>query len=329
MEPFGFLSAFVGGGEEIARYAQGARLQTDNRMALEFSGPRAVNLESPDDNAAALIALREHGRRRPAVAGALAAAGAAEWRNRAAMMWQANAYRPAYDDYARALALDPSDSAAAMGLVRAAAASARDEAAATLLTRLAEEDSARAAPRIALSRLRASHGQIQDAIDVAVDACRAKPPQAAAFEQLASIYADVGDADALSPVVDTMTGVFPEHPATRYYAAALRFLRGQLPEALALTEHAMAADASRAATRNLLGVIHASQGNVGAARDAFRAALAIDPRDTATYTNLARLELTASNPAVAQRLFTEALTLDPKSEVARQGLAEARTQRFQ
>src|SRR5206468_3439867 len=40
-EPFTMLSSYVGGRDEIQRYAAGAALQSDDAMALEFSAPRA------------------------------------------------------------------------------------------------------------------------------------------------------------------------------------------------------------------------------------------------------------------------------------------------
>jgi spermidine synthase len=40
-EPFALLSSYVGGPDELRRYAAGAPLQSDDAMALEFSAPRA------------------------------------------------------------------------------------------------------------------------------------------------------------------------------------------------------------------------------------------------------------------------------------------------
>jgi hypothetical protein len=42
-DPFALLSMFVGGPAELESYGGTAAAQTDERMALEFSGPRAVN----------------------------------------------------------------------------------------------------------------------------------------------------------------------------------------------------------------------------------------------------------------------------------------------
>jgi spermidine synthase len=47
----GLLGYFVLGDLDVARYAQGAPVNTDDRLALEFSAPRALYLETHADNA--------------------------------------------------------------------------------------------------------------------------------------------------------------------------------------------------------------------------------------------------------------------------------------
>jgi hypothetical protein len=55
--PFVLLSQFAGGPAALASYGSGAPIQTDDRMALEFSAVRAMYAPSSDDNAAAIRAL--------------------------------------------------------------------------------------------------------------------------------------------------------------------------------------------------------------------------------------------------------------------------------
>jgi len=54
LEPFEILSLFAAGPAEMSRFAAGAAVQTDDRTALEFSGPRAVASRTSRDNASAL-----------------------------------------------------------------------------------------------------------------------------------------------------------------------------------------------------------------------------------------------------------------------------------
>src|SRR5262249_39817060 len=84
--PFGLLSLYVGGPAEMIRYSAGAAIQHDDRMALEFSGPLAVDTANAGENVVALRRLLGEGERPPAVERAFADAGATEWHERAAML---------------------------------------------------------------------------------------------------------------------------------------------------------------------------------------------------------------------------------------------------
>ena len=90
-EPFTLLSLFVGGSRETSRYGAGSALQTDDRTALEFSGPFAVFAGVPSNHAATLRGLLDGGQQPPAVARALTGATAAQWRDRGAMLMDADA----------------------------------------------------------------------------------------------------------------------------------------------------------------------------------------------------------------------------------------------
>ena len=322
-EPFALLSLFAGGPRELAEYGSGAARQTDDRMALEFSGPRAINSSATTENTATLRRLLAAKARPAAIARALDAAGAREWRDRGAMMMAAGAYEQAYQDYATASRVDRADQDTVSGLVRAAVASHHEGDAASLLTSLAATDRNASAPRIALSKLHAATGAFDEALRAAEDASLIKPTDPAALEQLASIDADRGDAARLDPIAETLQRLFPERPMTPYYAAASSFLHERFPTALDFARLAVERDPRRAAAHNLLGAIHASLGQTEKARDAFRVALGLDPRDSTTYVNLGMLELSSGNRSAAAELFTEALSLDPESAAARQGLARS------
>jgi Flp pilus assembly protein TadD len=157
-----------------------------------------------------------------------------------------------------------------------------------------------------------------------VDATRTQPSDPSAFEQLASVFADLGDAVRLQPVVDDLQRIAPGRATTWYYAAAVRFLGGQLPAAIGFARQAVQIDPTYAQAHNLVGAIQASLGHPHEAREAFEAALRLKPNDSETYTNLGLLELSSGNRTAAAGYFDEALSLDPKSTAARQGLAQAR-----
>jgi Flp pilus assembly protein TadD len=239
------------------------------------------------------------------------------------MMFAADAYDQAYVDYATAVKLDRTDPGALAELVRAAVAARRDRDAAGLLKALIDDDPKDTRARIALSKLQAGTGAIDEALATAVDASRIEPTDPDAVIQLASLYADVGDAARLGPVVDLLQRRFAGRPETHYYSAAASFLQGQLQTALGQIQQVIAQDPKRPDAHNMLGAIQASQGRSDEARRAFETALELDPRGSATYTNLGLLELSNGNRSRAAGLFAEALSLDPASQAARSGLEQS------
>jgi spermidine synthase len=322
-DPFALLSMFVGGPVELQRYGGAAVAQIDDRLALEFSGPRAVNGTAAATNTATLRRLLEGDRTPTTIARARSAAGAGQWRDRGTMMLGAAAYDVAYQDFLTASRLDPADHDALSGIVRAAVPLHREADAATVLESLATANPTSAAPRIALSKLEAAAGAFRAAVAAAEDAWRIERSQPEPLDQLASLYADAGDAAQLDAVVDQLRRLFPARATTRYYEAASRFLHGDLPGASTLAQQSIEMEPRRAASRNLLGAIQASLGQSERARAAFQAALGLDSHDSATYTNLGLLELSSGDGTRAANLFAEALSIDPASDSARQGLAQA------
>jgi tetratricopeptide (TPR) repeat protein len=240
------------------------------------------------------------------------------------MLASTDGFVTAYGDFLKAIQLDPNDSAALEGLIRAAAATARQAETLTTLDNQISRHPAAVPLYIAASKLAASSGSVERAVDFAERGSAIAPPHPEALEQLASIYADVGDAQRLDSAVGRLRRERPEGARTWYFTAASKFLRGELPEAAESVQGAIARDPSSQAY-NLLGAIEASRGRAAEARQAFDTALALDPRDSATYTNLGVLQLNSAQPETAAGFFAEALTLDPDSQQALNGLAEARS----
>jgi spermidine synthase len=334
-DPFALLSLFVGGPAEMARYAADAAVQTDDRIALEFSAPAAVFAGLSSNHAGELRALLDggppqggpyngDGRRPPAVARAIADTSAAQWTDRGAMMVAAEAFDAAYRNYATALELGASDTTTLDGFVRAAAATRREDEAERRLRMIMQARGSDAAPRVALAQLFGMRGRFDEAVAIANEATRIAPADATAWEQLASLHADRGDEASLGRVADVMRRDFPQRAASWYFAASASFLRGDAQGALVLVRRAIELDPNHADAYNLLGAIRGTAGDVGAAREAFRTSLRLDPRDVVTYINLAQLELAAGQREAAADLFAEALSLDPNSGPAREGLTGAR-----
>ncbi|HUE89825.1 MAG TPA: fused MFS/spermidine synthase [Vicinamibacterales bacterium] len=319
--PHHILSMFVAHGEKLAEWSAGAPVQSDNRAALEFSGPQSVFARTDSDNAALLRQLAADETARPAVIRAAEAAATADtYRDRGWMLLEADAFRPAYDDFVRAVEMNPTDARALDGLVRASAPLQRTSDTRALLSRLAA-DPARLTTKLALSRLLASEGAYDQAVAIPFSIVQADPSNAAALEQLASILSDVGDIERMRPVVARLRAVAPSSEAAHYYSAALLFMEERVEPALAEARRVVAINPAHARAQNLLGACLASIGRRDEARTAFQASLKTDAKDPATYANLAMLETQAGNRELAVRYFAEALTLDPSHEASRQGLA--------
>ena len=326
VEPFALLSQYVGGPTQLELAAGAVELQTDDRMALEFTGPRALNTGADRNNTSMLRQLLQPGEAPMAVRRALEGATAAQWRDRATMFLKIDDYQGAYRDYSRALASDPTDERSLDGFVQAAGATARQADAVALLKEMIAQNPGSTTIRIAASRLLASGGAFEDAAAVVTPVSALGLDEGALLEQLASIYADSGEGRRLDEAVVRLQLVRPEAARTHYFAAAAAFLRQRFDLAAALAERSVAIDPKSEAAHNLVGVSLASLGRRDEARRAFLGALALAPRDITTYLNLGLLELAAGHRGVAAGYFAEALSLDPRSTAAQQGLSGTRTE---
>ena len=322
--PFALFSMLIGGPGELARYGDGAAMQSDDRMALEFSAPRAIYGPTTSDNAATLRALGAPGAALPAAHAALDEATAASWTIAGTMQLKADAFGLAYDDFARAVRLDSRNADALAGLSDAATGARRLDDARAWLQSIAAAQPANAAVRIELSRILAATGDVEHAVAAARDSMRIAPDDPRAGEQLASVFADAGDGAHLAPLAEALVSRFPDRDKPRYYRANARFLAGRVEEAIAEAQAIVRADPRDVRAQNLLGVACASAGRRPCAQAAFMAALAANPRDAVSHVNLAVFRMQSGDPSGAADEFSIALTLDRSSAAARQGLDEAR-----
>jgi spermidine synthase len=323
-DPFSILSLYAGGPAELARYAGDAPVLTDDRLSLEFSGPRELHRRSAAGNASALEALLDPEAAPAAVREARAAAGAAEWRHRGDMLFKADVHARAFDDYTRALQLDPADTAALDGMVRTALLLGREIDALGTIRALDETRGPTTETLVATSKLLAAAGSPEAAVETAEQAASADPVPPAALEQLASLFAAREDVGRLDEVVARLRGAAPEAAATEYYAAVAEFLRGKPDDAVRLAERSVALDPDFAPVHDLAGAAYSKLGQLDKARDAFNASLEFDAHDSTAYTNLGLVELASGNRAAAADYFAEALWLTPDSRTAREGLERAR-----
>lgn len=323
VEPFSLLSLFVAGPPELQQYAGGGEILTDDRMKLEFSGPRELRGRSVGENGARLRALLGDDRGPAAIRTAIAEARAEQWQRRGAMMAARDAHSNAYEDYRRALQLDRANRAALEGFVRSAVLTRRGRVALQWLQSAASPTSATAAFEVAASKLLASEDARADALAAVERAATQFPREPAVLEQLASLSADDGNLHALDAALARMRAVMPGAAATAYYSAAAALLRGDTNGALQLARQAITIDATYAAAYDLAGAAYTQLGQPQQARDAFLASLRFDAHDSTAYANLGVLALNDGDLTAAADYFAEALWLDENSALARRGLARA------
>jgi spermidine synthase len=319
--PFALLSLFASGPEELQRYAVGATIQTDDRMALEFSAPRGIYGRMLNENGAAIRALAST---MPSVKAAFDAATDASWAARGAMELKVEAYSAAYDAYHRAVMMNARNVGALNGLSQAAAGAHTQDDARALLQSLAAADRANVPVRLELSRLMAAAGDFGAAAEQAGQALQIAPDDPRSAEQLASVFADAGDGGRLQPLADAVVARYPTRPDSRYYRATALFLNGRTEDAAQEARRLVTEHPDHARGFNLLGAACATRGQRECAKAAFEASIRLSPHDPSTYVNLGVFLLQSGDPAAAAGYFADALTIDPSSAAARDGLAQAR-----
>ena len=313
------LSLFVGDERLLERYTSGASVQTDDRLQVEFSGPRSIYGRTAMDHAVRLRRLSESVGLPDWMAAARQAAGATWWRNRGRAEMGAEAFNMAYESLMRATELGADDGETLQGLARAAAATGHEAELIARLRDLISRHPEGMAARIQLSRVFASRHEVGQAIALVSDT----PAAAAsidATEQLASIYADEEDGERLAAITAQMQRTNPDRDATLYYAATACYLKGDLRGAFDLAGRTVRANARHARGWTLLGVTEAIAGRAPEARQAFERALEADPRDASVYSNLGLLDQQAGDLKNAAGRFAEALLVDPAYAPARTAL---------
>jgi spermidine synthase len=321
VDPFSILSLYMGGPAELKTYASGSPIFNDDRMTLEFSAPRELHNQRAGQNGATLRGLLQGGGPE-AIRRSRETAGVMELRNRAEMLVRADVHTQAYDDYLRALAIDPSDPAALQGFVKTAIILRKASDAVTQL----RPDATKPTPArlAALSKLLAADGKRDEAIANAREAAALQPASPIGLEQLAELFADSGDTIQLDSTVAELLNIAPERAATNYFRAVAAFLHGDASAAVTSAQRAIALDPNYTPTYDLIGAAYTKLNQLDPARVAFKKSLSFDAHDSTAYENLGVLELNAGNRALAARYFAEALWLVPDSPTARQGLALAR-----
>lgn len=315
------LEMYAGNSEELQSFAAEATVQTDDRMALEFSAPRGLVERVSTEHA---VNLRRVSRNPPPIVQTTRASRTAdEWAAAGRMFLEAEAYGSAYDAFATAIAARPAHERAIEGLLRAAAGAGREPDAQAMLMTAAKDDSHNVPARIGLSRIAAAKGDVETAIATVQPLMRDLPLDPRAYDQAAAVLADAGDLARLRDVAQYQQERWPERAQTAYSSATVAMFEGRLSDAYQTATAALTRFQGDARLHNTAGAAAASLRRMDDARRNFDTALALAPRDPAVYINLGLLELDSGNADAAARRFAEALLLEPDSAAAREGLSRA------
>ena len=313
--PLSVLSLYVAGGEALQRFAGDALVQTDDRLQLEYTAPRAVYGRFQQANVARLRAVAASAPPPPAIARAVAAATAGDLRDRGLMQLRANAADLAFLDLRDAVRLAPDDAAALNGFARAASRSGR--------LREAEEALASAGALVQLSVVQSALGKSDDATESARQAVLATPGSSAALMQLASMYADRGSDEALERLLLVAEQASAETAVHLYIRARLAYLRDDFAQAVAAGQKLAALTPADVNVFNLLASAHAALEQYDLARVALETSRRLAQTDPGVRLNLGTVALRAGDADAAVRHFSDALFLSPTLRPALDGLAEA------
>jgi spermidine synthase len=322
--PFALLSLFAGGPRELAAFGGDAALQTDDYTPLEYSAPRGIYGRTREDNSATIRALKPA--KPSALARAIDLATDRDWQSRGYMDLRAQAFSSAYDAFREAITRNSRNREALSGLSDAAGGCGKLKEARDWLRAIAVREPGNAAVRIELSRLLAVTGDGKAATEVAEAALGLAPDDPRAAEQLASVFADEGDADRLASFADAMAMRFPDRIDGQYYRASAMFMHGKNEDAVSTLRRVVAAHPEHARGQGLLGAACAALGLRECAQAAFDAAITANPRDPSAYINAGAFRLRTADAQRAADYFASALAIDPSSTTARTGLIQARAQ---
>lgn len=291
------------------------------------AAPRALAAPRPrgaaSDPGLAAHLRRSRGAARRAAVSTGVAPPAEDWRVRGWATLAAGAVRDAFDDFASALELDPTDGSAVMGAAEAAGQLGREADGLRLLDMAAERAPSVAAPAIAATRLLLAEGRIREAFEAAETATTIGPTDPRAWVQRALVLLELGDPTGLAACVAQLAALDGDPHDVLYLEGHLALLTGDATAALERGRRYQQLDPADPRAYELLGLAQRALGDVAPARTAFLTAIRAAPRRAASYLALADLELAAGNRQTAAGLYFEALLLEPRAQRAASGLARA------
>ncbi len=295
-----FIAEFTMGESEVARYAAGAALNTDDNLYLEFSSPFSIGNRSGSDNIVRIDAQRVSA---AALVGGATAAMSPEFFDRlvsakrgtvqATLLLEDVVQSPTWEAWNEAVELlrQVLDRTPAYGRAQVL---------------LAEALIGRGRAEVAAADPGAAEGSF-------LAAMAAAPQVAAAHFELASLCLAQGRAaDAIEPLQRTLS-LRPRYPRAHLLAGMALSAQGRLDAAAAALERAVALEPERLEAHLQLAVIETRRGRLASARAHFTRVLQRDPGQVAARINLSLVLAAMKQHAESARVLRRGLHLQPEN----------------
>jgi tetratricopeptide (TPR) repeat protein len=150
---------------------------------------------------------------------------------------------------------------------------------------------------------------------------RAEPDNAALHDDVALLYAEAGNLDAVGSHFAEAARLRPDSASAHYNLGNTRLLKGRRAEARAAFERAIAIDPAYANAHRGLGITLYRDGHFDEASRAYERALQLAPLDVSVHHNFAVLLHAQGRLTDAAARYGEALRLDSRHADAHYGLA--------
>jgi arylsulfatase A-like enzyme/tetratricopeptide (TPR) repeat protein len=147
-----------------------------------------------------------------------------------------------------------------------------------------------------------------------------RPDMMAASRHLAFDHWRLGAVGAAIDALRAALRASPPTPGAQIQLGSYLSEAGQLPEAIALLQQAVAAEPTLDAL-NALGIAYARNGRPGEALATFTRSLEIDPGNAMTFENIGAVHLDAARLGDAKQAFERAIASNPESSQGHAGLA--------
>jgi spermidine synthase len=305
------LSLLMLRGEELAQFAKGATLNTDDLPILEFRTPRFIHTNTAAQNFTVISSLSHPPQ--------YTFSGDAH-RHKAEMYLAAEAFREAREEFQRALRANPQDHLAWKGLVETALNGYDPHGLRSFL-----EERLRTEPttisRLAAAEFFANEGSHARAIEI-LDAILLKEPDLIDVLEMKADALAGQNSSALAEIANRLLVLEPKNLKGLFHLASARLYEGRIDESIQLVKRVLEIDPAHVRARNLLAIAFGQTFQPQFAEAEFLRAIEQAPDDAATYYNFGVFLLDRERIAEARKQFESIIRINPEDAQGFAGMGE-------